>query len=171
MQHFTVIEAPVGSVGIVASAAGLSHVHLLKSRGDRAVQAVSRLHPDAQRDEGLLPGLQEEIGLYFSGEPMSFSSVVVDLGSMTRFQQRVLKACARIEYGRTVSYAELARRVGCPAGARAVGGALGRNPVPLVIPCHRVVASDGSLGGFSAEQGVGLKRLLLDMEARALVPA
>lgn len=170
MRSHAIIEAPFGSVGIVASAAGLSRVHLMKTTGRASAETMRRLHPDARRDDDLLPDLQEEMRLYFEGRPVSFS-VRVDLAGLSPFQQRVLGACARIGYGERVSYGELARRVGCPRGARAVGGAMARNPVPLVIPCHRVVGGGGALGGFSAEQGVSLKRYLLELESRSLVPA
>lgn len=163
MQRFALIETSIGPVGIVASPAGLSHVYLMQGPSPGAGRRLERLHPGAVRDDALLPDLQRELGEYFAGRPVGFTAPV-DLGSCTEFQRRVLRACARIEYGQTVTYGELARRVGCPAGARAVGGALARNPVPVVIPCHRVVAGDGTLGGFSAEQGVKLKRLLLDLE-------
>lgn len=164
MVRYTVIETPVGPVGVVASPAGLSHLYLMQGVATAAARRLKRLHPEAVRDDELLPELRRELGDYFAGRPVEFS-VPVDLGACTAFQRRVLKACARVGHGRTVSYGELARRIGCPAGARAVGGALAHNPVPLVIPCHRVVAGNGALGGFSAEQGVKLKRRLLEMEA------
>jgi methylated-DNA-[protein]-cysteine S-methyltransferase len=92
--------------------------------------------------------------------------VPVRLTGLTPFQQSVLHECGRIPPGKTLTYGELADRAGRPGAARAVGNALARNPVPLVIPCHRVVASGGVLGGFSAEAGVGLKKQLLALEAQ-----
>jgi len=138
---------------------------MMKARPRPARDALRRWHADARLDEDLLPGFQEELALYFSGRPVSFC-VPVDLASLTDFQRRVLRACSRIEYGRTITYGDLARDIGSPAAARAVGGALARNPVPLVIPCHRVVGCNGGLGGFSAEPGLRLKRFLLDLESR-----
>lgn len=170
MRPYTLLKAPFGSVGFVASAAGLSHVHLMKSPLVRVAESMKRRYPDGRRDDDLLPGLQEDLRLYFAGRPVSFS-VRLDLAGFSAFQQRVLRACSRIEYGETLSYGQLARRAGCPQGARAVGGVMARNPVPLVIPCHRVVGSGGALGGFSAEHGVSLKKYLLALESRALVPA
>jgi methylated-DNA-[protein]-cysteine S-methyltransferase len=166
MERYAVIESPIGPVGLVASPTGLSHVYLMRGSVRQACGRLGRLFPYATNDPGLLPELQKRVELYLSGRPVCFD-VPVDLASFSEFQRRVLRACSGIEYGRTVSYGQLAQQVGCPAGARAVGGALARNPVPLVIPCHRVVAGDGSLGGFSAEQGVGLKRFLLEMEAQS----
>jgi methylated-DNA-[protein]-cysteine S-methyltransferase len=85
--------------------------------------------------------------------------------SLTEFQKDVLKACRRIPPGRTLTYGQLAEKLGHPRAARAVGNALARNPVPLVVPCHRVVAGGGKFGGFSAEAGVPLKKRLLALEA------
>ncbi len=101
---------------------------------------------------------------YLDGDPRPFDGLVVaPVG--TPFQLRVWEACARIPYGATVTYGELAAMAGRPGAARAVGGAMNRNPVPFVIPCHRVVASDGTLGGYGIG-GLPVKRWLLDLERR-----
>lgn len=164
MERFAVIHAPIGSVGVVASPAGLTHLYMMRRTTSDALRWLERRHPGARREQGLFSVLRSELALYFSGRPVSFTASV-DLSACTAFQRRVLEACKEVGHGQTVTYGELARRVGCPAGARAVGGALARNPVPLVVPCHRVVAGNGSLGGFSAEQGVSLKRYLLELES------
>jgi len=105
----------------------------------------------------------DQVRHYLAGERMDFDTPV-DLSGLTAFQQRVLAAVSEVPRGQIVSYAELARRIGRPRAARAVGQALGRNPVPLVIPCHRVLASDGSMGGYSGRGGVRTKRALLVLE-------
>jgi methylated-DNA-[protein]-cysteine S-methyltransferase len=105
---------------------------------------------------------------YFDGGVVDFSHVQADLSDATDFQRRVLTACKRIEYGQTVSYGDLAKAVGQPKASRAAGAALATNPIPLVIPCHRVIGSSGEMVGFSAEQGTRLKKRLLDLEARAV---
>ena len=107
--------------------------------------------------------LCEELSRYFAGEAVRFT-VGLDLSGATAFQRRVWRALGRVAFGATISYGELARRAGCPGGARAVGQAVGSNPIPIIIPCHRVIRSDGALGGFSA--GLGIKRWLLDHERR-----
>ena len=86
------------------------------------------------------------------------------LAALTPFQRAVLLECARIQRGKTITYAELARRIGKPRSARAVGNALAKNPLAPLIPCHRVVKSDGKLGGYSATGGVEKKKLLLESE-------
>jgi methylated-DNA-[protein]-cysteine S-methyltransferase len=103
----------------------------------------------------------KEITEYLGGERREFATPV-DWRGWPAFTRQVLETCARVPYGTTVSYGELARRVGSPRAARAVGQALGRNPVPLIVPCHRVVRADGGLGGFGG--GPALKGRLLELE-------
>lgn len=101
---------------------------------------------------------------YFNGERTDFSAVPVDLYGMPPFRQKVLDAIRNLPFGEILSYRQVAELCGSPRAARAVGGALASNPVPVIIPCHRVVASDGRLTGFSAPGGVDAKRALLMME-------
>jgi O-6-methylguanine DNA methyltransferase len=115
------------------------------------------------------PELRQRLLDYLAGEPVDFSEFPIDLPSRPPFWRRVWDACARIPYGEIRSYAQLAREAGAPRAFRAVGGAMAANPIPLVIPCHRVVGSDGSLVGFGG--GVDQKRRMLEMEARRARPA
>ncbi len=104
---------------------------------------------------------------YFAGEEIDFSDYEVDLSELTEFQRKVLEEVRRIPYGETISYRELACRIGSEGAARAVGGAVAKNPYPIIIPCHRVVSSSG-IGGFCGEtcgEKVELKRKMLEMEA------
>ncbi len=103
---------------------------------------------------------ERQLDKYFGGEPMKFS-LPLDL-TCTNFDRRVLEATSRIPYGKTKSYGQIARDIGSLKAARAVGGALGRNPVPIIIPCHRVLGSNNALGGFSS--GLELKKTLLKIE-------
>lgn len=104
---------------------------------------------------------------YAAGGEDDFFDVPLLLGAMTPFQRRVVAACRAIPYGSTRTYGQIAASVGSRGAARAVGQVMASNRIPLLVPCHRVVASGGGLGGFSAPQGVDLKRRLLAMEARA----
>jgi methylated-DNA-[protein]-cysteine S-methyltransferase len=116
------------------------------------------------RDGERLVEAERELREYFAGERSSFD-LPVDLSSLSPFDRRVLEVAFRtIRFGEVVPYAELAKRIGKPKAARAVGGALGRNPVAIVVPCHRVVRSDGSLGGYGG--GVRYKERLLEIEGR-----
>jgi len=163
MLRFTVIPLDKGSALVVASPRGLVHLFITRLGAAAANDRVRRLFPAAVHDPKLLPGLRQQLRQYFAGREATFD-VPLDLACLTEFQRQVLTACAKIPYGQVLTYSQLARRVRRPRAARAVGNALARNPVPIVIPCHRVIAGDGSLGGYSAEQGVPLKRRLLDME-------
>lgn len=110
----------------------------------------------------LLTGpVADKLQAYFAGDLRAFS-IPVDLSGVTDFTRRVLEATATIPYGETVGYGEIARMIGMPGATQAVGNALGANPVPIVIPCHRVIRSDGSLGWFTG--GPEIKRALLRLE-------
>jgi methylated-DNA-[protein]-cysteine S-methyltransferase len=108
--------------------------------------------------------LVERLQAYAAGGCDDFRDVRVDLGELTAFQRRVLECCRRIPYATTVSYTQLAATAGSPHASRAVGNCMAGNRLPLIIPCHRVVASDGRLGGFSAPGGLYTKRRLLELE-------
>jgi methylated-DNA-[protein]-cysteine S-methyltransferase len=111
----------------------------------------------------LLLRFQRQVIEYFTGKPTRFT-VRVDFSGVPAFRQAVLEACRRIPYGQTASYADLARAAGSPGAARAAGTTMANNPLPLVIPCHRVLRADGSIGGFSTPQGVKQKKRLLRLE-------
>ena len=107
--------------------------------------------------------LSRALRKYASGEHVSFSDIPT-CRPRTRFQQEVLSCCQKIPYGRTMTYGEIAKRVAHPGAARAVGGVMRSNNCPLVVPCHRVIGSNGKLTGFSAGTGLDLKQRLLQME-------
>lgn len=110
----------------------------------------------------------EQLRQYFDGQRREFE-LAVDLSRASRFRQRVLEAAAKVPAGVVASYGEIARRIGKPRAARAVGQALAHNPIPIVVPCHRVVAADGSLTGYSGGSGIEVKRRLLALEGATLV--
>lgn len=139
--------------------------------GDGSVTRVSFRSSDsvqaANTPASLEPWQREILDLieaYLAGEEVDLARVPVDLSNQPVFRRQVQEACRCIPYGTKLSYAELAARAGHPLAARAVGSAMSNNPVPLLVPCHRVVRTDGKLGGFSAPQGVRLKERLLAME-------
>jgi methylated-DNA-[protein]-cysteine S-methyltransferase len=117
---------------------------------------------DASRSENFLHDLMERLRSYFAGQRVTFPDEL-DLSPATAFQRQVWQLTRLIPYGETRSYSWVAKQLGKAGAARAVGQALARNPLPIIIPCHRVVASDGKLGGFS--EGVEMKRHLLHQEA------
>lgn len=162
--HYRIIETNGGFVGIVASDRGLRRVYLPEQSRASAVRGINKDFADTAEDERLMPELAGDIARFFLGESVEFD-VRFDWSGYGSFEVDVWRACSEIEYGSTGSYKSLSERVGRPGGARAVGNAMGRNPFPIVVPCHRVVKSDGSLGGYSGPGGVDFKRQLLEMEA------
>ncbi|MCK0167972.1 methylated-DNA--[protein]-cysteine S-methyltransferase [Jannaschia sp. S6380] len=116
--------------------------------------------PDWTDDPDAFPEARRQLGAYFDRKLTTFDLDLAPEG--TDFQRRVWAALRDIPFGQTASYADIARTVGRPGGTQAVGQANGRNPLPVVIPCHRVIGADGSLGGFSG--GTEMKRILLDLE-------
>ena len=107
----------------------------------------------------------ERLRKYAAGQVDDFLDIPLHLPDLTSFQQAVIDGCRRIAYGHTLSYGQLASRAGYPRAARAVGNVMRTNRIPLIIPCHRVVGSAGSLGGYSAPQGLAMKRRLLALES------
>jgi methylated-DNA-[protein]-cysteine S-methyltransferase len=119
------------------------------------------LGPEASFETRPLPIVEVQLKKYLAGQGTSFS-LEVDIRGLTPFERSVLRQTMKIPYGKTASYGQIASRVGKPNAYRAVGNALGANPIPIIIPCHRVIASDGGLGGYGG--GLSYKRKLLSLE-------
>ncbi len=161
-QSYTVFETAWGAFGVVVRKARI--VSIMLPMGRRALHKRVRTEwPDAEEVPNLLPAFRREVVNYFAGEEPQFTAPL-DFMGLPAFRRKVLEACRRIPYGSTASYGDLARAVGKAGAARAVGGAMAANPFPLVIPCHRVLRSDGSIGGFSSPAGVKLKTRMLELE-------
>ena len=122
----------------------------------------------AEFDKNCFKNLQKQIAAYFKGSYADFSNVAVDLKAFNSFSRKILIACQKIPFGQTITYARIAEIAGNIKGARAAGNALAKNPAPLIIPCHRVVCSNGRPGGFSAAGGTITKKILLDMEQKMI---
>ena len=159
---FAVCETCLGWIGVIGSPNGLKKVILpLKSREAVLDQIASCGCEAENQDLACFSELSDRIRRYFGGERMDFVDKL-DLAGATRFQQNVWRMVRNIPCGETRSYGWVANQLGLPKAARAVGQALARNPVPIVIPCHRVIGSDGNLGGFGG--GVKIKKFLLRLE-------
>ena len=150
------ISTPVGRLRLTGDEEGLRSISF-QNRIHPAALAGSRLRTEEPFREAIA-----QLNAYFAGELRRFDLPLAPEG--TPFQREVWSALTAIPYGETVSYGGLARRLGRPAASRAVGAANGRNPIPIVVPCHRVIGADGSLTGFGG--GLAIKRRLLDLEAR-----
>ena len=152
---YALIETPLGGLGVAWSAAGLRRIWFACADTAPPVPAEWRRRPEAAFGAG------EQLAAYFSGGRAGFDLPVDACG--TPFQRRVWQALTEIPYGSTSTYGEIARRLGRPRAARAVGGANHRNPLPVVVPCHRVIGAGGSLTGYAG--GLRIKRFLLDLES------
>ena len=154
--HYDDMSTPIGTLRLVADAQGLREVWFETGRQQKA-PAPTWVHSSRA-----LAFARVQLEEYFAGERQDFELPLHPLG--TPFQLAVWAELGRIPYGVTISYGELARRIDQPAAVRAVGAANGRNPLPIIVPCHRVIGSDGSLTGFGG--GLPTKRFLLAMEDR-----
>jgi methylated-DNA-[protein]-cysteine S-methyltransferase len=157
-RRYDVVPSPIGSLLLIADK------HALVEMCFAGSWKASDIAPDWRRGGDLLAHATAQLAEYFAGERREFELPLAPAG--TEFQHRVWHTLRAIPFGSTISYAELARRIGEPTAMRAVGAANGKNPIPVIIPCHRVIGSDGSLIGFGG--GLPLKRRLLELEQMAL---
>ena len=157
----TIIDSPLGELTLVSHDGALTGLYY-PGHWYLPDPATYGVRADSGFEE-----VEEQLGEYFAGERTAFELRTSTTGDA--FQERVWQLIARIPYGETTTYGELARELGDPAIARAVGGAVGRNPLSIVVPCHRVVGKDGKLTGYAG--GLERKRLLLDLETPSGVPA
>lgn len=156
MMQFCELSTPIGELTIAGDEEGLRGISF-----PRSAHAIPR-SPDWRRDPRPFREAIRQLEAYFAGELSRFDLELAPAG--TPFQREVWSALRRIPYGETTSYGEIARMLGRSNAFRAVGAANGRNPIPIVIPCHRVIGSDGSLTGFGG--GLSTKSQLLALEAR-----
>lgn len=159
--HYADMASPVGTLRLIADAEGLREIWFEREGRPEAVQP-GWVHASAAKLPATIAAARKQLQEYFAGERQQFDLPLHPLG--TPFQLAVWRQLRLIPYGTTISYGELARRVGNPAASRAVGAANGRNPLSIVVPCHRVIGSNGSLTGFSG--GLPIKLKLLALEQR-----
>jgi O-6-methylguanine DNA methyltransferase len=165
--HWCVFETPLGPCGIAWTAEGLLRLQLPEASGAatrRRLLLGLAGAAEVERPEPWVRSLAARVRRHLAGSPQDFADVALDFTGASPLSHAVWRAAQRVAAGRTASYGELARAIGRPGAARAVGRAMARNPVALVVPCHRIVAADGSLHGFSAHGGVATKRRLLALE-------
>jgi methylated-DNA-[protein]-cysteine S-methyltransferase len=153
-----VMGSPIGDLFLTSNGEALTGVHMGAHNNDR------RATREDLRDTAVLAEARNQLRAYFEGELTEFDLPLAVEG--TAFQKKAWKELRRIPYGETISYGEQARRMGQPSAVRAVGSANGRNPISIIIPCHRVIGANGALTGFGG--GIDRKRALLELEARVL---
>jgi methylated-DNA-[protein]-cysteine S-methyltransferase len=162
---YRILDSPVGPLLVAATEAGLVRVAYASESHDAVLQSLSdRISPRVLNAPARLDNVARELGEYFDGQRQSFD-MALDWSLSTGFRAAVLQHLPEIGYGHTASYAAVARLAGNPQAVRAVGSACANNPLPVIVPCHRVVRSDGSMGGYLG--GVDAKRTLLTLEAAA----
>jgi methylated-DNA-[protein]-cysteine S-methyltransferase len=157
MKHYDFYDGPQGRMLLVAQDAGLCGVYFDSQKYLPEVDSAWRREPG----HAIVRQARRELAEYFAGERRRFDTALAPEG--TPFQRSVWKAISSVAFGETISYGELARRAGCPGSARAAGAATGRNPIGIVVPCHRIVGANGSLTGYAG--GLDRKRALLALES------
>jgi methylated-DNA-[protein]-cysteine S-methyltransferase len=169
-QHH-LFETAIGECGVAWNARGLSGVQLPeRDRGQTELRLAVKCRSTGVADASDVPpwmqSLITDIQRYLAGRPMDFSTVAVDLDGIDDFRRKLYSALREVAFGRTITYGELAKQLGSTdwEGARDVGEAMGKNPMPIVIPCHRVLAAGNKPGGFSAYGGTTTKKKLLALE-------
>jgi methylated-DNA-[protein]-cysteine S-methyltransferase len=165
-MRYCLIEIEIGPIGLAWSPEGLARLQLPEKTRDATERRLLKRCADAAPAavDASPPGLVDQLARYAAGERVTFAHVPLDLGGIDDFGRSIYRAARAVAWGETTTYGALAKEIGTPDAARAVGGAMGRNPIPIIIPCHRVLASGGKSGGFSAFGGVLTKERLLALE-------
>jgi len=157
-MYYSYLDTPIGRLMIAGDGEGVREIGFPEGKMARRAEA------DWVENDAALSAARSQLSAYFAGERIGFDLPLAP--QTTPFQSVVLTALQKVPYGQTVSYGELASRIGKPKASRAVGMANGRNPIPIIIPCHRVIAANGALTGFGG--GLDTKRWLLDHERKVL---
>jgi methylated-DNA-[protein]-cysteine S-methyltransferase len=166
--YCTIFKIPWGYFGICGTNAGITRTSLPVKTKSICQKLLTKGLKNVVFDKSIFSSLQKSVTAYYMGHDVDFGNVPLDLSAFSPFTRKVLKTCAKVSYGQTITYKQLARLAGNPNAARAVGAVMARNSMPLIIPCHRVLASDGSLHGFSAPGGLETKQKMLRLECSYL---
>jgi len=166
IQGFILFDTAIGTCGLVWGDGGIVGAQLPEGSAAAARARIARRFPEAV--EGAPPptirATVDAVIRLIAGEPVDLSKAPLDLAGLPDLHRRVYDVALTIQPGETLTYGEVARRIGEPHAAQAVGQALGKNPIPIIVPCHRVLAAGGKTGGFSANGGVDTKLKLLSIE-------
>lgn len=156
-------ESPcIGRLYMIVNEKGLEEIFLLESH----FEIYHKEHPELQRDEVICKEAKRQLTEYFEGKRTEFE-LELDIQA-TAFRKQVWEELMKIPYGQTMSYKEIAERISNPKAIRAVGGAVGANPIPIVIPCHRVIGANGKMVGFMGPDHIDMKVALLDHESQTI---
>jgi methylated-DNA-[protein]-cysteine S-methyltransferase len=162
-MKYALIDTALGAMGLGWTDAGVARFALPSADREATARRMAKDAEPGDADGALV----QRIVAYGEGEPMEFDDVPLDLNGQPDFHLQVYADIVTLRWGQTTTYGDIARRLGDVTLSRAVGQALGRNPIPLIVPCHRVLAADGRSGGFSAPGGAGAKMRMLALERAA----
>src|SRR5436190_7053562 len=166
-MRYALVDTAIGTFGVAWTDKGLARVALPGRDRAKTELWISRDPAEPGFPEGALAGLAERTRRYAQGEHEDFTDVPLDLDEVPLFNRQAYAELLKVGYGETTTYGAIARTLGDVALSRAVGQAMGANPIPLVIPCHRVLGADGKTGGFSSPGGVTAKMRMLALEHAA----
>ena len=172
-QQFAIFDTPIGACGVIWGERGITGVQLPMGSEDKTRKRIHQRNGDILEGEPpaeVRHAIDEMIEL-LAGKPNDLADVVLDLDGVPEFNRGVYDIARKIPPGQTMTYGEIAKRLGAPQESREVGQALGHNPVAIIVPCHRVLGADGKMGGFSASGGVATKRRILEIEGAAALSA
>ena len=163
-QSYCLFDTGLGPCGAAWSATGLTQFQLPEASKEATEARLARSGAARAAPGADIQRLIEQVLAYCEGRDVDFSAVALDFSAVSEFEAAVYRALRSVGWGRTTSYGALAQSVGSPGAARAIGVAMGRNRWPLIVPCHRVLAADRTIGGFSAHGGPDAKRRMLALE-------
>lgn len=165
MIKYTIFKTKWGYFGLVGTNSALLRTHLPVRDRKKIKAELLRNLSTPKYDTGYLRGLQKQIIHYYQGHSVNFDpGLPIAPDGFSPFARRILAVCRTIPFGQTSSYGQLAKKIRRPGAARAVGRVMSRNPLPLIVPCHRVLAAGNRIGGFSAKGGIPLKERMLKLE-------
>lgn len=173
-RDFALFETPIGTCAVVWSGRGIAGLQLPEPTAAATRARVRRRWPGVVEAEAVPAGVRralDRVQALLAGGAVDLADIPLDLEGAPEFNRRVYEVARTIPPGRTLTYGEIARRLGVPHESREVGQALGRNPIAIIVPCHRVLGADGRMGGFSANGGVSTKRRMLEIEGAPEVGA
>lgn len=167
MSHFyTTFDSAIGAIGIAWTESGICALQLSEESEGKTIAALKRRLPDAQHANPpeFIENAIHLLQVHLSGQNQDLQSIPIDLSKTSEFSRKVYEESRKLASGELITYSELARRIGAPAATRAVGRALGSNPIAIIVPCHRIIGKNGSMTGFSAYGACNTKLKLLSIE-------
>ena len=168
-MEFALFDTAIGWVAVAWTETGIASVVMAEATADSARAGMAKYRPDAVEADppAVVQAAITRIAAHLAGELDDLRDIALDLDDLSQWRQDVYAVLRSVDPGETITYGEIATRLGNPQAAREVGQAMGSNPVPLIVPCHRVLAADNKMGGFSAPGGVTTKLKLLAIEGAA----